>query len=232
MTSTAHPLPTIHAYLGGSFDPPHFGHWAMMMAVIDTLNNAKNSNKILDFVAQFVPTKANPFKQHQTATHHRLAMLGQLIEKKPIKINTIETDSPSDTPSFTADTLAQLTAHHPSDTHIWIMGLDSLLGLPTWKNYQNITNLANLWVFVRNANQDELGAILAQLPVELQSKISFNINDLFTNRAGVIVIDNTPIPTISSTDIRTALKTQNDDKLTDFVPLSIINYANTYQLYN
>lgn len=222
----------VNAYLGGSFDPVHFGHLTMLQTVNDRLCLAKKNAQILDFSCQFVPTKANPFKQNQTATTHRLAMLALAIQKKSLIINTIEADDPKNQPSYTVDTLTALTLKTPNDCHCWVMGLDSLAGLPTWKNYKKINELANLWVFVRNANTNQLTAILSNLPDNLNTKITFDINDLFAKKSGVIFIDKTPIPTISSTDIRTAFQTNNASFLRQFVPMAVWQYANEQHLYD
>lgn len=255
-----------NAYLGGSFDPVHFGHLTMLQTVNDRLFLALNRQQITEYTCQFVPTKANPFKQNQTATTHRLAMLKLAIanpfairllrddliaqvlsvpsspralehqtyktSKNNILINEIEINDPADAPSYTADTLEKLHHLAPNDCHCWVMGLDSLIGLPTWKNYQKVNELAHIWVFFRQTKNSDLTTALDDLPDTLKSKITFNLNDLFTKKSGLIFIDKSPIPNISSTDIRTAFAHQNDDFSQIYVPNAVLQYAKEHHLYD
>lgn len=62
-------------------------------------------------------------------------------------------------PSFTVDTLTELTENEPDASFWFVMGADQLLGLPTWRSPERIVELARLAVVPRgSAEREELEA--------------------------------------------------------------------------
>ena len=91
--------------LGGTFDPPHYGHLAI----------AEHVRVALDLIGVlFVPAGIPPHKQGQpiSPAADRVAMVeGAIADNSAFQLCRIEVDRPG--PSYTADTLALLRADPP-----------------------------------------------------------------------------------------------------------------------
>ncbi len=209
---------SIRAYLGGSFDPIHKGHIQMAELVQQALSCAKQAGEIDEYHVSLLPTKGNPFKDKQTPITERLAMLTLALQDSDIGIDTTELSLPA--PNYTIDTVHLLISTYPNECLILIMGLDSLVALPTWKSGLDILNFVHLWVFLRAGS--------GQIPDELLPYISHQAADLFTQKTGVIYMDNTPILDISSTTIRQKIAHGEAN-----LPLAeaVADYIKAHQLY-
>ena len=164
--------PAIRAYLGGSFDPVHLGHMQMAMAVYNTLAPmAAQQNRELQ--VSLLPNARSPFKTKSTDPNDRLAMLNLAVQGTPVNINELEIwQTP---PVYTIDSVRALRNHHPYDTLIFIMGMDSARSLAQWKDGLQLTDYVDLWIFNRNDHliqQSPNNAVLAhELPVKLQAQV-------------------------------------------------------------
>ena len=144
-------IPTIRAYLGGSFDPVHKGHLQMAMYVYEhLLPIAKLQQRELQ--VSLLPNARSPFKEDSTDPEQRLAMLKLAIQDTPLQINELELwQAP---PVYTIDSVRTLRARYPNDQLIFIMGMDSARSLDKWKNGLELTDYVSLWVFDREENVD------------------------------------------------------------------------------
>ena len=127
--------------LGGSFDPVHYGH--LIMAECARVQCRLDS-------VWFVPTALNPLKQDgpSASAEERIEMLELAIGgHEAFEVNRCEVDSTG--PSFTFETLEQLTAEHTETEFVFIMGADSLADLKQWKNPDRICELASIAVVCR-----------------------------------------------------------------------------------
>ena len=68
-----------------------------------------------------------------------------------------------DKPSYTIDTLIELRAELPATPLCFLMGMDSLLSLPSWHRWQELLDHAHLVVSVRPGWQPDYPAGVAQL---------------------------------------------------------------------
>ena len=226
--------PAIRAYLGGSFDPVHQGHVQMAMYVYERLLPiAKQQQR--DLHVSLLPNSRSPFKQKSTDPHHRLAMLKLATQNTPIQINELELwQTP---PVYTIDSVRTLRERYPHDSLIFIIGMDSALSLPHWKEGLALTDHVNLWIFSRShvsyvsdkvdAYNDILpdtDTIQAKLPAPLQSLVVDTPTELVTPitkaltantvlksaHQGHIYIDARPVAAVSSTQIREQLPSTQD----------------------
>src|SRR5512136_3268113 len=110
--------------LGGTFDPPHFGHLRMAEAALTQL--------ALERVL-FAPAGVQPLKQDHPATapEHRARMVELAIADEPrFALSRADLDRPG--PHYTVDLLAIVQQQYP-DAALWlILGEDSLGDLPRW----------------------------------------------------------------------------------------------------
>lgn len=130
----------IRALLGGTFDPVHSGHAALVSRILD--------DGLADHVT-VVPARLSPHKDSNDATGaERLAMVRLVFDPVDgVDVDPRELLRPG--PSYTYDTLAALADEHPDDAWRLVIGADNLDGFPTWHRYRELLALAPLLVFAR-----------------------------------------------------------------------------------
>lgn len=119
--------------LGGTFDPPHYGHLMIANEVLTQCG--------LDEI-WFIPAYVPPHKQKSTVTEleHRVAMLNIAIETHPLfQMCTIEIERKG--PSYTYDTIKELKEKYPNDTFYFIIGADMVQDLPNWNQIDKLIKL-------------------------------------------------------------------------------------------
>jgi len=131
---------------GGTFDPVHSGHVAMAAAA---------AAKFGLWRVVFVPARLSPHKTTPPAdAKHRVAMLALATEGRPdwsLSLSELEREGPS----YTVDTLRELSARLLHD-ELWVlMGTDALAGLRRWKEPEEIVRLARVAAFYRDPYRGE-----------------------------------------------------------------------------
>ena len=125
--------------LGGTFDPPHYGHLVAAQEVAVQLS--------LDRVL-FLPASQNPLKRGDpiTPAEQRCEMVALAIADNPVfELSRLELDRPP--PSYTADLLRVL--HAPGRELFFIVGGDILPELPRWREPHELFRLSRLVVVNR-----------------------------------------------------------------------------------
>jgi len=128
------------ALLGGSFDPPHRGH----VAIVDTLLARGLADRVM-----VVPARRSPWKGAPAAPdRHRLAMLELALADRPaVRIWDVELRRPG--PSYTVDTLRAARFRWPDDILLLVLGADAWAGLPRWREAGAVRELATPLVVPR-----------------------------------------------------------------------------------
>lgn len=119
--------------LGGTFDPPHFGHLLMANEVRFRLK--------LDEI-WFLPNQQPPhkIKKSKTTNQDRLNMLEKAIGKQPyFRIETIEFSRNG--LSYTFDTLKILKNQYPDFEFFFIIGADMVEYLPKWYKIDELIHI-------------------------------------------------------------------------------------------
>lgn len=123
--------------LGGTFDPVHIGHLILAETARDTLQ--------LDHIF-FVPAADPPHKRGQVEARadDRLAMLHLAIDDNPaFSISPIDLQRKG--PHYTADMVEIMRQQIGEGVEMWfLMGLDSLIDFPNWREPERIRRLARL----------------------------------------------------------------------------------------
>ncbi|MDO4426785.1 MAG: nicotinate (nicotinamide) nucleotide adenylyltransferase [Moraxella sp.] len=212
-------MTAIHAILGGSFNPVHFGHLGMAGAVDKRLASLG-----LPYQTTLMPSR-NPFKNTQTKDAHLLNMLHlgcaeyNATHGTSLGISTLELDSPKK--SYTLDTLSTLKKAYPNTALIFIIGQDSLESLETWKGGFDLFELTHFWVFSR-------GNTTLTLPETLKQRLCPTPDALLEKRVGGLYLDPTPIMEISSSQLRTALAHGHRPAA---LPSTVSDYITLHGLY-
>jgi nicotinate-nucleotide adenylyltransferase len=191
--------------LGGTFDPPHFGHLRLAAAALTQL--------ALDKVL-FAPVGVQPLKQDHPASapEQRARMVELAIAGEPrFAISRADLDRPG--PHYTVDLLAIIQGQYP-DAALWfILGEDSLGDLLRWRDPARIIQLARLAVLRRPGYEPDWATLNQALP-DLPARIDW--------------IEHAEIA-ISASDIRRRL--QDGLPLTSLVPAQVIDYLTEQHLY-
>lgn len=127
--------------LGGTFDPPHYGHLWLAESARDQLQ--------LDEV-RFLPVGQPVHKQDRpvTAVEHRLAMTRHAIADNPTCVlDTRDSDRP---PPHTTATLLPQLIRALGPARFWLLiGADSLCDITTWSEPDALIRLCRLAVLPR-----------------------------------------------------------------------------------
>jgi len=123
--------------LGGSFDPPHFGHLLL----------ARQTREIvgLDEI-WLMPYFAHSWDPTLSKVEDRLAM-ARFIEEPGIMVSEEETGE--QTKNYTIDTVRRLKARY-QHKFFWIVGSDILGEFERWKDHEALSREVPFLVFPRN----------------------------------------------------------------------------------
>jgi nicotinate-nucleotide adenylyltransferase len=191
--------------LGGTFDPPHYGHLMLAEQAWEQLALSR---------VLWAPAADPPHKQNAriTPVEHRLAMVRLAIADNP-KFELSLVDAQRDGPQYSYMMLAIIAAEHPGDELVFLIGEDSLRDLPTWRHPEKLIESARLGVMRRREVAYDLGQLEAAIP-GLADCLSF--------------ID-APLIDISSEQIREQIGEGRTVRYQ--TPDNVIEYIRQHQLY-
>lgn len=188
--------------MGGTFDPIHHGHLVAASEVRSWFD--------LDEVV-FVPTGDPWQKSDRTVTpaEHRYLMTVIATAANPrFTVSRVDIDRAG--PTYTIDTLRDLSAIHPGAELYFITGADALAEIFTWREASELFELARFVGCTRPGyTMDE--ATVATIPAD---------------RVTLVEI---PALAISSTDCRD--RTQRGEPVWYLVPDGVVQYIAKYHLY-
>lgn len=193
--------------LGGTFDPPHLGH----------LRLATHFAKVLNLDELLLIPSGEPWQKNSGITPANIRL--QLTEaagidlaraflylKIPTQIGVDRIEIDRAGPSFAIDTVKTLRERYGANANlVWLMGVDSLLNLPSWNSWQDLFQYVNFAVASR-PNYDltaEMSPVISQL---LQEHQAITADTLENKPSGLIYIDNSLLVDLSSTELRKHLR--------------------------
>lgn len=191
--------------LGGTFDPPHYGHLMLAEVACDQL--------ALERVL-WVPAADPPHKQGQIIepAEHRIAMLQLAIEtNEAFALSRADVDRPG--PHYTVDLLALLAGEYPGAELFFLMGGDSLRDLPTWRDPQLIIERCQLVVMPRPQQVIDMAALEKSIPGISQR---------------VTIIDSPMVDLAASQIVR---RVQQGRSIRYLTTPAVIDYINRHKLY-
>ncbi len=182
----------------GSFNPVHIGH----MIIANHMVEYTEIDKIW-----MVVSPQSPFKKKQSlaSNYDRYHLVTLAVgDNDRIRPSKIEFDLP--TPSYTIDTLTYLKEKYEKQEFALIMGGDNLKSFHKWKNYEQILEHHDIFVYKRSGSQEHQ----------------------FQDHPRVKIVE-APLLNISATFIRKAIK---DGKSVQYlVPDEVYQYLYTSHLY-
>lgn len=126
------------AVLGGSFDPPHIGHYLVIRQVLDF---RADIDKIL-----LIPAYQHQWKPSFATVDARLSMTKFLLQERT-EISTVEVERKG--VSYTIDTVKQIKQQTDANLY-WIVGSDIVTEFHRWEKTDQLLSLAKFLVFPRD----------------------------------------------------------------------------------
>ena len=159
---------------GGSFNPPHKGH----RLAAAQCRAALGLERVIVIPAAVPPHKALADGSPDAQT--RLA-LTKLAVRGLDGFEVSDMELRREGPSYTVDTLRQLSAQHPGDTLWLMMGTDMFLSFASWREPEQIARLARIVCFARTAVdaalKERLEAQAALLRAEFGASVTLLHNE-------------------------------------------------------
>lgn len=214
----------LRVYYGGTFDPVHNGHLAI----------ARAAHAVLDRTIRLMPAADPPHRPPPGAdARQRAAMLDLAVAGEAgLCVDRLELRRAFESGegrSYSIDTLRALRAEYGAEAPLALLvGADSFLGLPTWKDWRDLFTHAHFVVAERPGNPLDDG-----LPPELAAIASGRWvsapSDLETAPAGRIFRLRQPLHDESATEIRDLIASGAPWR--DGVPAAVADYIERHHLY-
>ena len=188
-------MSNVGLYLG-TFNPIHNGH----VTLAKYFSELPELDQVL-----VVISPQSPFKIEDTFINdiERLELAKTVFKNfKNVKVSDIEFKMSRH--NFTIDTLKEFKKRHEYDNLILLIGEDNLVGFNKWKDYEEIIEIAEVYVYPRDTEH------------KISDQILKNSN---------IKLVNAPKIRISSSHIRYLLK--KDQKIDHLVPKEVISFLNS-----
>jgi nicotinate-nucleotide adenylyltransferase len=194
------------AILGGSFDPPHKGHVLLSKQLLKTL--------MLDQIV-LMPCFQHPFNKNLSPAGVRFKM-AKFLEEKSIGVSDLEIKKKR--PSYSIETLVELSKNNPGNAYNWIIGVDQVKDFMKWKEWKRIIDNFGL-IIVPRKTTDNIELYLSKM----KKQIVHPENIVVLNEKSFSPIN------ISSTEIRK--KIQKNKSISNLVPKGVEKYIIQRKLY-
>jgi len=205
------------ACFGGTFDPVHYGHLRLAVETLERLPIAE-----IHFIPLYAPNHRHP--PVAPAGLRQRMLTAALGTDAKLKLDERELNRGGI--SYTVDTLRSLRSEHGQRPIIWIMGMDSFASLPQWHRWEELPELAHLFV----ASRPGAGAPQTGPLCELIAKRGVDDPDLLAAAsAGKLLIAQMPMLEISASAIRESIAHGRSPRY--LVPDSVISIIDAHGLY-
>lgn len=206
------------ALFGGSFNPPHPGHFEMAKYIYETLG--------VDEIWFLFSLNWQKNSTNYESTHHRIKM-GNILSKHFPDMPFVMSDAQDQLDTHkTYDVLEALKTRYTNTKFIWVMGADNLESFHSWEKFENIIENFPL-------------AIVDRPPYTKRAKKSFTAltyahlqtpkaTDLRTTQAGWHFLENPQIDMSSSTLLA---QLQNGENHSDSRFQGVADYIKKNKLY-
>lgn len=202
--------------LGGTFDPPHYGH----LRPARELMNALELSELRFIVAANPPHRAPPV----ASPADRLKMLQLAIAHEPGFVAD-DREIRRGGPSYTILMLETLRGELAGQPLCLIMGMDAFLGLESWHRWKELWGHAHIVVMPRPG-----WSVEQDLPVWAVPRLCRNVRELTQSLAGRLWIQPVTPQDISSTRIRAELA--RGASVADWLPPTVLQYINDNHIYS
>lgn len=203
---------------GGTFDPVHRAHLALAGAALAQL--------ALESV-RWIPSGQPGHRGVPGApVADRLRMLELALAGEP-RYALDPADALAAEPTYTINTLRRLRAElGDARPLVVLIGMDQLIGLSTWRDWQGLFALAHFGVAERAG--EDAARIPPEVRAELQARQA-HASALATRPGGTIVRFAMPPMAVSASLVRTRIAARQP--VGDLLPPAVLDYIHSKQLY-
>ncbi|MGQ4661424.1 nicotinate-nucleotide adenylyltransferase [Lysobacter sp. F6437] len=209
----------LRVFYGGTFDPVHDGHLAV----------ARHARDVLDATVRLMPAADPPHRDTPGASAiHRARMLGLAVAgERGLAVDRRELQR--DGRSYSIDTVREIRDEFGPDAPVALLiGADSLLDLPNWKDWQALFDVTHFVVAERPGS-----TIDDPLPEPLQGFLGARWADsaasLHALPAGGVLRLRQPLQPESATDVRRRIA--DGRPWSELVPPAVAAYIERHNLY-
>lgn len=196
--------------MGGTFDPPHFGH----LLIAEAARDAFGLDKVL-----LMPSGRSYFKDHQARRvsdkYERLEMTRIAAATNPF-FTVSDMEVLREGRTYTAETLKILTGDHSDTDFFFIVGADTVVSMRTWYHPEEVFSRCTVLAAVREDSVKEEA---------LEKEIEALERD-FGARIRLLDVPNVGF---SSTDIKNRLEEGRSVRY--MLPEGVIEYIRSKGLY-
>lgn len=210
--------------LGGTFNPIHLAH----LRLAEELTEALALDRVL-----FIPAAEPPLKASGVIPAQARLEMTRLATADNPRFEVLDLELQRSGPSYTVDTLRELTRQYPG-TRLWfLIGTDAIVELDQWYQPEELFELASFAVATRlggsGAQTLDSSGLLEALPAGIV-RLFRKQGEALVHSSGneMRVIQFTPLR-ISSTDIRRRVQTQRSIRY--LVPEVVSEYIQKHDLY-
>ena len=228
--------------LGGTFDPPHWGHVKLAQNFIEILK----LDELLWLPAgqpwqksSHITSATMRYELTQAATNDLKTLLFDTDSKTTIGVSRIELDRQG--PSYTIDTAKELRQlYGKNQSIVWLMGADTYQNMQTWNDWQLLPEYLHLAVASRrllpssvNANIDPGHPQTIYEMIELfDQRISNNVQELTTAPHGKVYFDEHFHVDLSSTFLREQFAQKaSRSELAESLSPQVLDYIQSHNIY-
>ena len=195
-----------YGIFGGSFNPIRYGH----LMICEYIKEEMGLDKVI-----FIPTGNPPHKEIGVSAKDRYEMVRLAISPNPdFEISDIETTRVN--LSYTVDTIRELKKIYKEEKLYFLIGLDSLFQLKTWKKIGDLSQEIEFVVALRPGYIDK---------EEINNEIDF-LRENFGTKINLI---KTPLYEISSADLRDRI--HEGKSLRYLIPKKVLDYIEESGFY-
>ena len=205
------------AILGGTFDPIHFGH----------LRPALELSQMGFDEVRLMPCHVPALRETpHCSAEQRLAMVALAVNNEPrLTVDTRELDREGE--SFTVDTLTDMRNELGDQVSLnLVMGMDAFLGLPKWRQWERIAELANIVVTERPGSVIPVAGIMERF---LNARRVSSMETLCKAASGRVLVQQLALLDISATRIRALIGSGQSARY--LLPESVWDYIEQHRLY-
>ena len=211
--------PGLIVLYGGTFDPVHNGHLAIARAAAQALGS----------VVRLMPAADPPHRPAPGASAQQRAHMLDLPVQGDPDLCVDRRELEREGPSYTVQTLRELRAADPRVPVALLVGADSFLGLPGWREWKELFALTHFVIADRPGDAWRPETLPEALAAEADGRWTDDPADLSAAPAGRLLALGQPLHEASATELRSRIAGGRPWR--HLVPAAVADHIHAQGLY-